>query len=358
MSLPDLDKPQTYEELDPSNMRTHLQAFPDECWSAWQKALKFELPHGYRDVDRTLVLGMGGSAIGGDLLRSLAFAEGGCPVSVYRCYDAPPLFDERTLLIGSSYSGNTEETLTAFSSCLAHPARKLVVTSGGDLARMALRNSVPVYYIDYKAPPRAAFPHSFVPLLCIMHSLQLLKDKSSEMAEALATLKRLQAQIHEGVPCHANPAKDLARRLFGKVVLIYGAGILSEVAQRWKGQINENSKGWAFYEVLPEANHNAVVGYEYPAAMRDLAHVVLLHCSSLHPRVKERYRLTEALLAQAGVPNVTLEAKGQTCLAQALSLVLFGDYVSFYLAMLNGTDPTPVRAIDTLKSKLGKLSNS
>lgn len=353
--MANLDEVATYRELDRSGMLQHLYALPEQCQLAWEKALAFKLPETYKRVDKAIVLGMGGSAIGGDLLRSLVLLENTLPVWVHRGYDPPPFQDNNTLLIVSSYSGNTEETLSSFAESLATEARKLAITGGGKLRAMAEKEGIPVFPIDYQAPPRAAFAHSFIPLLGIFHNLGLLQDKSAALSEAVQVMTRLLPELVESVPLVSNPAKQLATRLSGKLAVIYGAQLFSEVARRWKGQFNENGKTWAFHEVFPELNHNAIVGYEFPSNIKDRILVILLHSPSLHRRILDRYRLTSEILTLAGISHEWVEAKGNTPLAQMMSLVLFGDYVSFYLALLNGVDPTPVRPIDYLKKRLADL---
>jgi glucose/mannose-6-phosphate isomerase len=351
----DLDEPRTYRQIDRSGMLKHLHALPEQCQCAWDNALGFELPESYRNVDRAIILGMGGSAIGGDLLRSLAQLENGLPVWVHRSYDMPPFLNETTLLIASSYSGNTEETLSAFSESLRTPARRLVLTGGGKLRALAQAEGIPIFPIDYQAPPRAAFPHSFIPLLGLFQKLGLLEDKSADLRKALQVLDALSNQLVESVPLSSNPAKQLATRLVGRLAVIYGAGILSEVARRWKGQFNENSNAWAFYEVFPELNHNAIVGYQFPTEIRDRVLVMLLQSSLLHGRILNRYALTGEILANAGIEHEIVNATGSSALAQMMSLILYGDYVSFYLALLNEVDPTPVAPIDYLKERLADL---
>ncbi|NQT48735.1 MAG: bifunctional phosphoglucose/phosphomannose isomerase [Chloroflexi bacterium] len=351
----DLDEAETYRQLDPSGMLQHLHALPEQCQVAWERALAFELPETYKRVDKAIILGMGGSAIGGDLLRSLALLESRLPVWVHRGYDPPPFLDNNTLLIVSSYSGNTEETLSSFAESLATDAKKLAITGGGKLQAMAEKEGIPVFPIDYQAPPRAAFPHSFIPLLGIFQNLDLLADKSASLAEAVQVMTQLSSELAETVPLASNPAKQLAARISGKLAVIYGAQLFSEVGRRWKGQFNENSKNWAFHEVFPELNHNAVVGYEFPPDIKDRILVVLLHSSLLHRRISDRYRLTSEILTLAGIGHEWVEAKGNSPLAQMMSLVLFGDYVSFYLALMNGVDPTPVAPIDYLKKRLAEL---
>jgi glucose/mannose-6-phosphate isomerase len=350
-----LDDSQTYQRLDPSGMRYHIRALAEQCQKAWQNALKFELPQHYSQVNKTVILGMGGSAIGGELLRSLTVLENRLPVSVHRSYGLPPFLDEKTLLVASSYSGNTEETLSSFVESLPTAAKKLVFTGGGQLKTLAAKEGIPIFAIDYQAPPRAAFAHSFIPLLGIFQKLGLVEDKSADFEEAICVLNKLSLQLNEGVPTASNPAKQLATRLSGKLAVIYGAGILSEVAQRWKTQLNENSKAWAFYELFPELNHSAIVGYQFPSEVKDKILVVLLHSSRLHPRLSDRYRFTAEIMTKFGISHEFVEATGDSPLAQMLGVVLFGDYVSLYLAMLSDVDPTLVASIDYLKQRLAEL---
>ncbi|GAI95838.1 unnamed protein product, partial [marine sediment metagenome] len=184
--------------------------------------------------------------------------------------------------------------------------------------------------------------------------LGFISDKSADMSEMVIVLQGLSQKINEGVLVSHNPAKKLANRIYGHLSVIYGAGILSEVAHRWKTQLNENSKAWAFYEIFPELNHNAVVGYQFPPELASQIVVVLLRSASLSQRIQLRYQVTCQLLDRANVSYQIVDGEGARPLSQMMSLVLFGDYVSYYLAMLNKIDPTPVKAIDYLKEQLAQ----
>jgi glucose/mannose-6-phosphate isomerase len=349
-----LDSPSLYTQLDPSGMLQHLHRFPEQCRRAWDSSARLHLPPEYASVNRVVISGMGGSAIGGEFIRRLAAVDNSVPVAVHRDYGLPPFVDRNTLLIFSSYSGNTEETISCFAESLSTAARKLAITTGGKLRELAQQEGFPVLTIDYASPPRAAFPHSFVSLLGVFNALGLIRDKTADFQEALQVLGSIAGEAGEGVPLASNPAKQLAAELHGRLSVVYGAGLLTEVAQRWKTQINENSKAWAFYETLPELNHNAVVGYQFPPEVGARAMVVLLHSPLLHQRVSVRYRLTQEILAQQAVKHRTVEATGRGALAQMLGMVLLGDYVSLYLAMLNRVDPSGVPQIDYLKSRLSQ----
>jgi glucose/mannose-6-phosphate isomerase len=350
----DLDSASAYRQFDKLGMLEHLHGFPEQCQKAWQKVLKFELPHLHTKISNVVIAGMGGSAIGGDIVRRLALTESKLPVWVHRDYGLPAFVDESTLVIASSYSGNTEETLSAFTKALGTRAKKLVITSGGKLKDLAEKEGIPAYVIDYKAPPRAALPHSLIPLVGIFRKLGLLGEELADLQEAVDVLKKLSADLIETRPLASNPAKQLAAKLQGRIAVIYGAEILSEVAKRWKGEFNENSKAWAFFECFPELNHNAVVGYESPIEAKERIFVLMLRSSSLHSRILLRYDVTAKLLAKAGIAYEFAEARGKSPLAQVLSSVHLGDYASFYLSMLNEVDPTSTDAITFVKRSLAQ----
>ncbi len=350
MSL--LDDLAAYQRIDPQGMLAHIRDLPRQCRAAWQEAQALELPDDYGDIENVVILGMGGSAIAGDLLRSLVDLESPVPVFSNRDYELPLLVDGRTLLIASSYSGNTEEVLSCFERGLGTGAKKVVITTGGKLLATARANGVPAFVFHYESEPRAALGYSFMPLLAIAQKAGIVADKDEDVDEAIAAMIDVATRIDETAPLARNPAKQLAQKLHQRLPVVYGAGILTEVAHRWKGQLNESSKVWCFYEELPEANHNALVGYGLPKEIAARAFVVFLRAPSLHPRILLRYDLTRAALEEAGVESATVDAEGRSPLAQMMSAILFGDWVSLYLAMLNGVAPAPTTPIDKLKEQL------
>jgi glucose/mannose-6-phosphate isomerase len=333
-------------------MLVHIHNFPQLCRQAWQMGLNFSLPDEYKKVKKIIILGMGGSAIGGDLVASLAVNQSSVSIQVCREYFLPQHVDDNTLVIASSYSGMTEETLSAFERSFETSALKLAITTGGKLKSLCESTDVPVFTFDYKTSPRAALPFSFFILLGIFHNLGILPERNSDVHDTFTRLEDLNITLRETCPMEINPAKSLAQKLYGRLPVIYGAGITAEVAHRWKTQINENSKTMCFYEVFSELNHNAVVGYRFPEDLMPKTTVVLLDSDLLHERIRLRYAVTQKLLDKAGIQNQTLKAEGKSALSQMMSLVLFGDYVSYYLAILNQADPTEVESIDYLKNIL------
>ena len=349
-----LDDPEARARLDGGGMGKAVRELPEQCREAWNEARRLELPPSYREIERIVILGMGGSAIAGDVFRLLLARECPVPVLNHRHYDLPYV-DGRTLLIASSFSGNTEETVSAFGQGLATPAKKLAITTGGPLLTTARANGVPAFTYQFQGEPRAALGWCLMPLLAIARTLGLMEGVERDVEEAAAVMEATVEENSEEVPSTSNRAKRMAQQLHGKLAVVYGAGPLTEVAHRWKTQLNESAKVWAFYEELPEAHHNAIIGYELPPEIAQRTAVVFLRSADLiHPRVQLRYEFTQGMLAKAGVDVLDLTTRGRSALAQMLSAALFGDYVSCYLALLSGADPTPTTVIDNLKAWLAQ----
>lgn len=350
-----LDDKSIFDEFDPENMLDRVSELPQQCQMAWQQAQDLDLPADYGDVQHIVAVGMGGSAIGGALLQGLVADACDIPITVVRDYTLPAFVDgPDTLVIGCSYSGNTEETRTAFGQALERGARTMVITTDGKLGALAEEEDIPLVRFDYQSQPRAALGYSFVLLLGVAWHLGLIRDYTADIEEAARVMEDWQAEIGPDVPTAENAAKQLAQQIEGQIPVIYGAGFLAAVANRWKTQFNENAKHWAFFEVLPELNHNAVVGFGIPSVARDNTIALMLRSSLDHPRVQKRWDVTGELLAREGVDAEEIHGRGESALSQTLSLIHFGDYVSFYLAMLNEVDPTPVETIAFLKQRLAK----
>ncbi len=347
-----LDKSETYSTLDPSNLRDRIAGLPDQCVLAWEEGSSLPLPDTYADAQAAVILGVGGSAIGGDLIAALAHLEKGPWVTVARDYTLPPWLGPRALVIASSYSGNTEETLAMYHLARERDTKLMAVTTGGTLGKLARQDNVPLLKVTYQGEPRSALGYSFIAPLAFLCRLGFLKDRAGELAEAARELRELAGTLSPQVPLSQNQAKGLAVHLHDTLPVVYGAGFLTAVARRWKTQLNENSKVWAFAEELPEANHNSAQGLALPGEVKGRVAVVFLHSSLLNPRTSQRFKVTQALLSQEGVKHYQVEAAGKTPLTQILSAVMVGDYVSYYLAMLNGVDPAATPALDWLKERM------
>ena len=346
----DLDDLQVYDALDPSRLRLRLRSMAEQCRQGWESVPFPSLPDHYRDVRRIVHFGMGGSAIAADYLKTVVAQAGGPPVDVYRGFRYPWEIDEETLVICSSYSGNTEETLSAFDLDL--PGCKVAVTAGGKLEESASEYGIPVYGIDIVSEPRAALGYCLFALLSCVNGLDLVDNLEEDVEEAVEVVTRLTEEYSESTPVEDNMAKTLAWQLMENLIVVYAGDIFECAARRWKTQLNENGKSWAFFETLPEAGHNAVEGFDRPGNISDETHVVLLGSGSVDDRLQPSYDGLAELLRRASVGNTVVEAEGESALAQIMSLTVLGDYASYYLALLYGADPSPVPRINALKAMI------
>lgn len=347
-----LDRPESIAELDSGRMLDKVETLSSQCEEAWEVGRKARMPS-WEAPANVVVLGMGGSAIAGDMARAVLAGEAGAQISANRNYDAPGFVGPRSIVIASSYSGNTEETLEAASRCAARGARMVAITSGGELAARAKSQGWPLIIIPGGYSPRAALGYCLMPLLAVLEKVGVATDLQPSVNEVLGVLTSIARTLGGGAVLEANPAKQLALRLTGKVPVVYGAvGIGSVAAYRWKCQVNENSKNPAYWHELPELNHNEIMGWEAVPAASNLD-VVMLRSEPEPPRLKLRAEVTGRILEEAlGAPPAEIWSRGASPLARLLSLVSFGDFVSVYLAFLKRVDPTPIRSINRLKASL------
>jgi glucose/mannose-6-phosphate isomerase len=305
-------------------------------------------------VRAVVVTGLGGSGITGDLLRSYLHTECRVPILVNRHYDLPGFVGSETLVCAVSYSGNTEETLSAVGEARARGARLLAVTSGGQLEKMAEAWRIPcVRVTDSLLPPRTTIGYQFTSMLVMLARLGLIADQRESIAETIEVLRELGAQYRPGIETFRNLPKALARDLHDRFPLVYGVQDFSDVvAYRWRTQFNENSKVLASHQAFPELNHNEVVGWQglLPSTLEPW--VVLLRDRQELGRIAQQIDITKAFLQERAAGITEVWSQGQSRLARLFSLLYTGDFTSYYLALLRGVDPKPVEAIDHLKSQL------
>ncbi len=352
INLDDLD---VVQRIDTRGMLRLVGELPQQVAAAWQQAGDLILPAAYSRLDQIVVAGMGGSAISGDLVAGLVNDSCRAPIVVLRDYTLPAWIDEHTLLIASSNSGNTEETLAVATAAQARGVPLLMLTGGGRLAELGTTWRVPVVRFHYAAPPRAALGYPFTLLLGILFQLGYIPNPGAELDDALQAMAEVTAEAHEDVLIADNGAKQMALRLFDRLPIVYGASFLTGVARRWKGQFNENADSLAAYEELPEANHNAVVGTKVATGVLSRSTVLILTSPLFHPRTQVRIELTAELLEKRRLRVEVIEGRGQTRLAHLLSLIHLGDYVSVYLALLNEVDPSEMTPIDFLKQRMAEM---
>jgi glucose/mannose-6-phosphate isomerase len=348
----DLDRQETYQTADPHRMREMLLAFPRQCQEGAALGRACNVG-GLGRPTSVVVAGMGGSAIAGDLLKAYGDTLIRVPLVVARDYHLPRFVGAPTLVIVSSYSGNTEETLAAFEDASGRGARRLCLCSGGMLEEVARESGVEVIKLPSDYPPRCTVGFSFFALMTVLNRLGLASYRRDHVAECVETLHELVPVYDPATPAPENQAKQLAEAMLKRFPVIYAARLpLGPVAFRWQTQLNENSKTFCHHGILPEMDHNEIVGWENPRGVLDKAFILFLRHRSEGEKLARRAEITAALLREAGYEVGGAWGKGDGALAGMFSLLYLGDWVSYYLALLNGVDPTLVARIDRLKDAL------
>jgi len=350
-----LDDLQLMHQLDSQNMLAEIDNLPAQLEKAWQIGQNCEDVGHASSVtcERVLISGMGGSAIGADLLAAYIASSCPVPVVVHRDYGLPAWArGPETLVIASSHSGNTEETLEAFNAALKNKCRVMAIATGGRLAERAAQAKIPLWKFKHGGQPRAAVGFSFGLLLAAFARLELIPDPAKELAGAVAAMKKQQETLRAGVPVTHNPAKRLAGQLVGRWINVYGSGCLAPVARRWKGQVNEIAKAGAGFELLPEADHNALAGLLNPADILSRTMTLFLRAPSDHPRNRLRADLTRQGFMVEGLTTDVYDAQGESPLVHIWTTLHFGDYTAYFLAMAYGADPTPVNALVNFKAAM------
>jgi glucose/mannose-6-phosphate isomerase len=330
------------EAADPAGMLGDVLAQPHQLGDALWRAQSAGIPKQDRPGG-LIVCGMGGSAIGGDLAAAALGDRATRPITTVRGYALESWTGPDSLVLCASYSGNTEETLACFEAAGAAGAGRVALTTGGQLAELARADGVPVIGVPAGMQPRAAVVYMVVGVLECAALCGAAPGLHAEIDTAAALLGELATEW--------DAPKTIAASLRGTVPVMHGAGPTVAVARRWKTQINENAKAAAFWSELPEANHNEICGWQRGRAAAPLAGV-FLEDPDQHPRIQRRIELTAAEVERAGAPALRVAARGDTRLERVLSLVMLGDLVSVYLAVLDGVDPTPVDQLTSFKADL------
>ncbi|AIE85540.1 bifunctional phosphoglucose/phosphomannose isomerase [Fimbriimonas ginsengisoli] len=340
-------------ELDPKGILALTEGFPAQCREAFEIASRVDAPKLENRPGVVALAGMGGSGAGGDFVRAIFEAHGGAPFIVVRDYAVPSYIGVGDVVFCASYSGNTEETLSAYASAKKSGARIVAVTSGGKLKEQAEADGYTVYLVPGGQPPRTALGYMMVPVLVACHRMKLIPDP--EIEKAIALLETCGEDW--GPEAKDNDAKALAGKMHGALPIIYGLGSWQGyIANRWRCQINENAKHLAFVNTYPELNHNEIMGWVGATGQSVGRYVgVVLEDGSESVRMKARARVTEGLIGET-CSFTHVPALGETLLEKMLTLAHYGDYVSVYLARLNGVDPEDIGSINRLKDELAKVS--
>lgn len=347
-----LDDFYQFKLLDQQDMLSHIVGLPAQLQNAWELGLTLPLLQ-MNEIHQVVISGMGGSAIGADLLAAYLLERVEVPVFINRDYGLPAFARDRgTLVVFSSHSGNTEETLSAFDEACRRGCQMVAITTNGKLSQVMHQADLPVWKFQHQGQPRSAVGYSFGLLLALFTHLGLISDPSKEVKAAINVMREIATSLGAEVPVKNNPAKRMAGQMVGRVVTVFGSGFMVPVARRWKCQINEVAKAAANFEALPEADHNTVAGVYHPEGPLAQEIRIFLLAKADHVRNQKRIEVTRHIMMVEGLNTDLVQARGDSNLAQMWSTVLFGDYSAYYLAMAYDVDPTPIEPISDLKSAM------
>lgn len=351
----DLDDSGRTAAIDSSDVLAAVERFADQCREAWSIGSSATTLPDATDVSSVVVLGMGGSGVSGDVVRSVVEPRLGTPFRTIKGYGPLPEWVGRnTLLFAVSYSGDTEETLDAFAASQERGARAVTISSGGSLRELARAHGTAHIDVPSGLQPRASLGYLTLPILAVLSKVGLVPPLQEDLDEATEVLDRLAARCHRSVDTAHNPAKDLAGRIFGRIPIVYGAeGLSATAAYRFKCDLNEYGKTPAFWHFFPELDHNEIVGWNQLSDLTSRRFVsVLLRDADEHPRISMRYEITRRLIEASFAEVVEVRPAGRLPLARILSFVLLTQLAAIYVGLSYGVDPGPVEVIEDLKKEL------
>ncbi|MBC8280885.1 MAG: hypothetical protein H8E48_08890 [Chloroflexi bacterium] len=349
----DLDDVSTYKRLDPSGLHLRLGGLPAQCDQAWNRAKDTALPEDWRQCTEVTVVGMGGSAIAGNLVSDLAGPSSELPIRVVRDFQISGISAKsKQLVVVCSFSGETEETISMFRQAQSAGIAMAAIVGGGTLGRLAADAGIPILTVDAPGEPRSAVGYNLMLLASLLDRVGAISVSDADVTEAVAAAESMVAQVGISVPRATNPAKQLATELINGLTLVYGGGNLSGMALRWKSQLNENGKSWAFAELLPELFHNSVESFPSGPEIRDRTTALLLKPYQTTSELGLRYKVLGETLDGFGIKNRTFTGVSGGVLAQSLAMIVLGDHLSYYMGLLGGINPSETPSIDGSKERL------
>lgn len=353
-----LDDQEAISQLDRSNVLGSIQALANQVEDAWDQVKQIELNIDQSKIRNVVVSGMGGSALGPDVIKRAFKAQLLVPFEVVNDYALPGYVSENTLVVVSSYSGTTEETVAGLQDAISKGAQVLVISTGGDLQRLAQEKGLSGYTIqpthNPSGQPRMAIGYSVFGIIALLQRVGLISLDDSLVNSVIATIRRTATQLDIGVTQTENAAKQLAFQILGRIPVFVAAEHLEGAAHVMQNQFNENGKTFAEYRVIPELNHHLMEGLRFPQDNDKTLFFVLLNSALYHPRTQRRFEITQKVIENTGIDATMLELQNTTALEQVFEVITFGAYTNFYLAMLEGIDPAPIETVDFFKSELNK----
>ncbi len=345
-------------KLDTQNMLSSIEVLHKQCTDAWEATKKTEFPDSYRKVDRIVWFGMGGSALGIDVIKSLFADEMTLPIEIVNGYDIPAIVNENTLAVLSSYSGTTEEVVNVSKTILEKTKNVFVVTTGGDLEEFAKKNELPSYIFNPEFnpsnQPRMAVGYAVMGTLGAFSSLGFVNITDQQVTTMAATLEQLNGKVGADIPAPENPIKQLAIDSQDKLIQFISSEFLYGAAHVMTNQTNENGKHIAGRFPIPEMNHHLIEGLVYPQEILKKTIFIFVKSDLYHERNQVRHKVTAGVVEKNNIHSGEINLTSESKFTQAFELLLYGSYLSFYLSMLHEIDPSPIPNVDYLKAQLKK----
>ncbi len=353
----DLDSLGEISKLDKGKILESIHSLPEQFSQAWDEVNAAELPKTCSAAQNVVICGMGGSGLGGRIVDSLVFDRARVPIEVFNEYKIPNYVNTNTFVILYSYSGGTEETLSAARLAKDAGAKIFGITTGGKLAEFLKENNLSGYVFEAKhnpsGQPRMGLGYATATTLALLSRCAFIRF-ADESELIINTLKKYVEEYNVRVPQDENLAKTIAQKLHNKIPIIFASEHLVGIAHAFANQLNENSKTFSALFDLPEANHHLMEGLKFPANARELLTFLFVESKNYTPGVLKRYPITKEVLEKNGYPHATYTTTSEDKLEEIFEVLVLGSYVSFYLAMLNGVDPTPIPWVDYFKERLSK----
>jgi glucose/mannose-6-phosphate isomerase len=353
-----LDNLQEIKKLDKENTSCSIDALPKQCLHAWEENEKLAVPDSYKNINKIVMCGMGGSGLAARVIESVFAKKLKFPLARVNDYDLPSWTDKNTLIIISAYSGFTEEPINCAYQAIKKNFKWMAIGAGGLLLDLAKKHNVPHYLIkptyNPSKQPRMAIGYSIIGQLAMVSKAGVVDITKQDIAYLAKEMNVIINQANVNVPTEKNPAKMLAKKLYGKKIVFAAARHLLGAAHVTKNQMNENAKNFTTIFDIPELNHHLMEGLRFPKSnQKDL--LFLFVNSTLYPkRIQQRFTITQNIVKENKVQYVDWQARSSTFLSQAFESIQFGGYVEFYLAMLNGINPAPIPYVDKFKVDLGQ----
>lgn len=351
-----LDDKSVLEKYDLGHTLESVSRFPDQCQSAWRQARKISLPDAFRTFSQIVFLGMGGSAYGARLVKSLYGKSMKAPIDLVGDYTLPEYVGKDSLVVAASYSGTTEETIETTRQAIARGAKVMGVTSGGELADVLKSAGCPAYVFDAvynpSRQPRIGQGYMLLGQLALLAAAGAVSVSDDEIAGIVSRLRTAATPYAPQTPQSDNPAKRLAVSFGEKIVIIIGAGFLEGAIHAIRNPFHETGKHYADYYIVPELNHHLMEGLKYPPTNRDTMIFFAVESDLYEPLLKRRMELTGQVIGENGIAMEKVKLSFPTALGQSLELVQLGGFLTFYLAMLHGLDPAKIPWVDYFKKHL------